>query len=156
MDQRVHRDHMVERSKRPVGHITDLELDAAMAEPTGRALARMIDQCRRQVDRDHVGAAQGGLDREGAGSATGVEDAAAAQIVGKPAEQKRPHLVTTGPDRGADPADRRIGGKTRPGIGGGSVEISLDLAAALLGRSKHSLVVPQQVEDISVLHRLGV
>ena len=54
----------------------------ADAELLGRALAGEIDEGRRNVDRDHLGAAPGQFDGERAGAAAGVEHARAARSCG--------------------------------------------------------------------------
>ena len=64
VDQRVHGDHVVEAAERRVEHVADAEVDAARAQVCRRALARQLDQRRRQVDGDDVRAAPRRLDRE--------------------------------------------------------------------------------------------
>ena len=69
-----------------------------------------------------------------AGAAAGVQHARPRRSSGSQSSSVRAHPVAAGADRGADAADRRVGGQPRPGLGRGAVEIGLELPAALAGR----------------------
>ena len=80
MDQRVHCHHVVETSERGIEHVADVELDCAAAEFGWQALTREADQGGREIDRDDVCAAPGGLDGQSACAAAGIENACAVQV----------------------------------------------------------------------------
>ena len=126
VDQRVHRDDVVEAAERRVEHVADAEVDRARRRDraAARSRARSTSVGERSIATTSR-AAPRGLDRERAGAAAGVEHARAAQVVRQPAKQRRAHRVAAGAHGGADAADRRVRGQPRPGLDRGAVEVGL-------------------------------
>ena len=63
---------MIEGAERGIEHVAGAEIDAPFAKVAGRAVARDVDEIRRDVDRHHMGAAARGLHRQRAGAAARV------------------------------------------------------------------------------------
>ncbi len=80
VDQRVHRDDVVEFAEAGVEHVAHPKLDAAGSALLRQPFARERDQRRRQIDRDDIRSALGRLDAQRAGAAAGIQQARSAQI----------------------------------------------------------------------------
>ena len=64
MNKAIHSDDVIENAEGGIEHVADRESDASAAEIARRALARKLDQRRRNVDRQHIRAAFGEFDGE--------------------------------------------------------------------------------------------
>ena len=143
MDQRVHGHDMVEAAEvlalgEAAQHVGRREADGPLTEVGRYPLFRDADQGRRDVDRHDLGPASRRFDRQGPGAAAGVEDPATRQVGRQAGQQQGAHPIASGPHRGPNAADRRIRGEPLPGFGRGTVEIGLDLGAALVvGHGTH-------------------
>ena len=155
MDQRIHRDHVIEPAERRVEHVADRNSTLPAPRSRGARCTRKTDQRRRQVDRDHARAAPRRLDRERAGAAAGIEQPRGRAGRRAATSSVLAHLVAAGADRGPDAADRRIGGQPRPGIDRGAVEVGQRARRAVPGRCGRASVEPQEIEDFAVLQRRG-
>ena len=112
-------------------HVADVEFDTRRRPSVaGRALAGEIDQRRREIDRDHVGAAPCGSRRP--------ERRCRSRHRGYAGPRDRPaattssvlaHLVAAGAHRLADAPERRVRGELRPGLDRGAVEVGFELTA---------------------------
>ena len=98
VDQRVHRDHVVEAAERRVEHVADAELDAAAAQiaagmrsrarPTSvgdRSIATTLRAAPRGLDRERAGAAAGIEQRAGRAGPAAASDSSVSRIRSRPA-----------------------------------------------------------------------
>ena len=81
------------------------------------------------------------------------QHALTAQILGQIAEQRAAHALATRAYRGADTADRLVRGQLSPRRERRAIEVVFELALHRLIRRAVHLLVPQEVEDLAVLHR---
>ena len=154
VDQRVHRDDVVEAPERRVEHVADAEVDAAAAEVRrrcARARARPASATGRWRPRRRRAApprppARPCRSRRRAARAPrrsrGSQSSSVARIRSRPARTVARMRL-----------DRRVGGQPLPGLDRRAVEIGLELAAALDVGGASASVEPQEVEDLAVLHR---
>ena len=128
VDQRIHRDDVVETAERRIEHVADAEIDRARRR--GRAA------CARAPAATSVGATSIATTRRRAAPPRPParrcrsRHRAGARRAGRPAARTssvRAHLVAAGAHGGADAADRRIGRQPRPGLDRGAVEVGLEL-----------------------------
>ena len=128
VDQRVHRDDVVEAAERRVEHVADAEVDAAGARDRAAcARGRGRPASARGRSRRHRAPRRAASTASAPVPQPASSTRAAAQVGGQPVEQGAAHPVAAGPHGGADAADGRIGGQPRPGLDRGAVEIGLEL-----------------------------
>ena len=132
VDQRVHRDDVVEPAKGRVQHVADAEVDVPLpgrragvraARPTSvgeRSTAMTSAPRLRRFDRQRAGAAAGVEHAPAAQVVRAASRAACARIRSRPARTVA-RMRPTGASRG----------QPRPCLGGGAVEIGFKLPAAL-------------------------
>src|SRR5262249_17940371 len=98
---------------------------------TKATLAGEINERRREIDCEDIGAPLRELDRKRARAATGIENSRACKILWQPAHQSFAHHVAPGTDGLPDASHRRIGGELGPGLDRRAIEVGLEFSASL-------------------------
>ena len=157
VDQRIHRDDVVECAERGVEHVADAKLDAAGAEVAGRRSRASPIRVGERSIATTCGAAPRRLDRERAGAAAGVEHARAAQVLRQPATAacRASRRGRRARWRGCGRPARPTSAAPRPRPRCGRSRFQAGAAARVVGRSRSASVEPQQIEDVAVLQRLA-